>query len=103
MHLFGEPWTTRHTRYFSDPNAGAEALLNDATEWLQYAHNNIRILTELVHERGTLDKQRLTVMLDGIAAFIDMGTRCAAQAHGRMQMEKARAARTPAEDRLPQR
>jgi hypothetical protein len=98
MNLFGEPWTTRHTRYFSDPDAGAEALLNDATEWLQYAHNNIRMLTELVHERGIPDKRRLTVMLDGVAAFIDMGTRCAAQAHGRMQVEKVRAVRMSAEE-----
>jgi hypothetical protein len=98
MNLFGEPWTIRHTRYFSDPDAGPEALLNDATEWLQYAHSNIRMLTELVHERGIPDKRRLTVMLDGVAAFIDMGTRCAAQAHGRMQVEKVRAVRMSAEE-----
>ncbi len=103
MNLFGEPWTIRHTRYFSDPDAGAEALLNDATEWLQYAHNNIRMLTELVHERGIPDQRRLTVMLDGVAAFIEMGTRCAAQAHGRMQMDKVRAVRMLAERCVPQR
>ena len=103
MNLFGEPWTTRHTRYFSDPDAGAEALLNDATEWLQYAHNNIRMLTELVHERGIPDARRLTVMLEGIAAFIEMGKRCAAQAHGRLQLEKVRATWMPVEGHVPQR
>lgn len=103
MNLFGEPWTTRHTRYFSDPDAGAEALLNDATEWLQYAHNNIRMLTELVHERGIPDARRLTVMLEGIAAFIEMGKRCAAQAHGRLQLEKVRTTWKPVEGHVPQR
>ena len=90
MNVFGEPWTTRHARYFSDPDAGPEALLNDATEWLQYARSNLHVLTELVNERGVPDVRRLTVMLDGIGAFMEMGTRCAAQAHLRMQMEQVR-------------
>ncbi len=90
MDVYGEPWTTRHTNYFSDPAAGPEALLNDATEWLQYARSNLRMLTELVNERGVPDVQRLTVMLEGIGAFMEMGTRCAAQAHLRMQWQKVR-------------
>ena len=85
MSVFGEAWTTRHTDYFSDPNAGPEALLNDATEWLQYAQTCLKVLTELVNERGTPDVRRLTVMLEGVGAFVEMGTRCAAQAHLRMQ------------------
>jgi hypothetical protein len=92
MDVFGEPWTTRHTNYFSDPDAGPEALLNDATEWLQYARSNLRMLTELVNERGVPDVRRLTVMLDGIGAFMEMGTRCAAQAHLRMQIKQQREA-----------
>jgi hypothetical protein len=90
MNVFGEPWTTRHTRYFSDPDAGPEALLNDATEWLHYAHNNLQLLTELIHDRGALDERRLTTMLEGIAAFIEMGTRSATQAHLRMQWQQVR-------------
>lgn len=87
MNVFGEPWITRHVTYFSNPNANPEALLNDATEWLQYARSQTHILTELVHEKGHIDARRLTTILDGIAAFIDMGTRCAAQAHLRMQLQ----------------
>ncbi|WNL48071.1 hypothetical protein RKE25_10755 [Dyella sp. BiH032] len=90
MNVYGEPWTTRHTHYFSDPDASPEALLNDATEWLQYAHSSLQVLTELVQERGTPDAQRLTTMLEGVCAFIDMGTRCATQAHLRMQWLQVR-------------
>jgi len=90
MNVFGEPWTTRHTNYFSDPDAGPEALLNDATEWLQYAHSSLQVLTDLVQERGSPDAQRLTTMLEGVCAFIDMGTRCATQAHLRMQWHAVR-------------
>lgn len=88
MSVFGEAWTTRHTDYFSDPDAGPEALLNDATEWLQYAQTCLKVLTELVNERGTPDVRRLTVMLEGVGAFVEMGTRCAEQAHLRMQLER---------------
>lgn len=90
MNAFGEPWTTRHVHYFSHPDAGPEALLNDATEWLQYARHNLQMLTELVNERGVPDVRRLTVMLEGIGAFMEMGVRCAAQGHLRMQLEQVR-------------
>jgi len=85
MNVYGEPWITRHVNYFSDPDAKTDALLNDATEWLKYAHTSIQFLSELIQERGNPDPQRLSIMLDGIGAFIDMGTRCATQAHLRMQ------------------
>ncbi|MGO4703451.1 hypothetical protein [Dyella sp. 2RAB6] len=85
MDTFGEPWITRHVNYFSDPDAGPDALLNDATEWLQFAYNAIRLLAELVDEHGSVDAQRLPIMLESITAFIEMGTRCATQAHLRMQ------------------
>ena len=85
MDDFGEAWITRHANYFSDPNAGADQLLNDATEWLQYAYNALKLLAELIDERSIIDARRLPIMLEGIAAFVEMGTRCAAQAHLRMQ------------------
>ncbi|GAA0698545.1 hypothetical protein FHW84_003059 [Dyella sp. SG562] len=99
MNMYGEPWITRHTHYYSDPDAGPDALLNDATEWLAYAHVSLQFLSERVHERGGADARRLPIMLDGIAALIDMGARCAAQAHLRMQWEQVRdAAEHPGEE-----
>ena len=91
-NAFGEPWIIRHTNYFSDPGAGPDELLNDATEWLHYAYNSLKLLAELVDERGSIDVHRLPIMLEGIAAFVDMGTRCATQAHMRMQWQQVRAA-----------
>lgn len=90
-NAFGEPWIIRHANYYSDPNASTDALLNDATEWLQYAYHALKLVAELVDERGSLDTQRLPIMLEGIAAFVEMGTRCAAQAHLRMQWREVRA------------
>ena len=90
MDIYGEAWLTRHVEYFSDPEAGPDALLNDATEWLHYAHNAIRLLAELVDERGSVNAQRLPTMLESIAAFIEMGARCATQAHLRMHLFQVR-------------
>ncbi|GAA0700597.1 hypothetical protein ISN75_22685 [Dyella marensis] len=90
MDIFGEAWITRHVDYFSDPEAGPDALLNDATEWLHYAHNAIRLLAELGDGHGSMNTPRLRVMLESIAAFIEMGTRCATQAHLRMQLFQVR-------------
>ena len=87
-NVFGEPWIIRHSNYFSDPAAGPDELLNDATEWLQYAYNAVKLLAELVHGHGEVDTQRLPIMLEGVAAFIDMGARCATQAHMRMQWRR---------------
>ena len=85
MDIYGEPWIVRNAVYYSDPEAGPDALLNDATEWLQYAYHSIRVLADLVQEDRDIDTKRLPVMLEGIGVFIDMGARCAAQAHLRMQ------------------
>ncbi|MEV8521611.1 hypothetical protein ABZR86_17595 [Dyella marensis] len=90
-NVFGEPWIIRHTNYFSDPSAGPDELLNDATEWLHYAYNSLKLLAELVDERSSIDVHRLPIMLEGIAAFVDMGTRCATQAHMRMRWQQVRA------------
>ena len=90
MNVYGEPWITRHANYYSDPDAGPDALLNDATEWLRYAHTSIQFLVELIHERGSPDERRLPIMLDGIAALIDMGSRCVTQAHLRLQWQQVR-------------
>ena len=89
-NAFGEPWIIRHTSYFSDPRAEPDELLNDATEWLQYAYHSLKLLAELVDERGSIDAHRLPIMLEGIAAFVEMGSRCATQAHMGMQWQKMR-------------
>lgn len=88
--VFGEAWVSRHANYYSDPDAGPDALLNDATEWLQYAHSAIHLVAELVDERGGLKGRHLPIVLGGIAAFIEMGASCAAQGHLRMQWEEVR-------------
>jgi hypothetical protein len=69
---------------FKEQDATAHELLNEATEWLQYARNVTQMLAELVHESDSVDCTRLSMTLEAIGAMTHRGIRCAAEARGRM-------------------
>lgn len=70
--------------------ATAHGLLNEATEWLQYARGLAELLAELVHESDTVDCRRMALGLEAISALTRMGQQCTAHAHARMSWEKGR-------------
>jgi len=73
--------------YHIDPEATAHDLMNEATEWLQYARSLTRLLSDLIHEADTVDCPRLAHSLEAIGALTHMGVQCTAQAHARMCWE----------------
>lgn len=75
--------------YHADPEATAHDLMNEATEWLQFARSLTRLLGDLLHEADTVDCQRVAHGLEGIGALMRMGLQCAAQAHVRMCWEQS--------------
>jgi len=89
MPTHTDRWLVRRATYHVDPEATAHDLLNDATEWLQYARGLTEILAEFVHESDTVDCRRMALSLEAIAALTQMGVQCAAQAHARMTAEVA--------------
>jgi hypothetical protein len=74
-----------------DTEETAHDLLNEATEWLQYARGLTELLAELVHESDTVDCGRMALGLEAISAITRMGLQCTAHAHARISWEKARA------------
>ena len=70
----------------TEHDANAHELLNEATEWLQYARNVTQMLAELVHESDGVDCARLSMTLEAIGAMTHRGIRCAAEARGRMHV-----------------
>jgi len=74
--------------YHIDPEASAHDLMNEATEWLQYARSLTRLLADFIHESDTVDCQRVAHSLEAIGALTHMGVQCTAQAHARMCWEK---------------
>jgi hypothetical protein len=76
--------------YHIDPEATAHDLMNEATEWLQYARGLTRLLADLIHEAEAVDCQRLAQGLEAIGALTHMGVQCTAQAHARMCWEQGR-------------
>ena len=75
----------------ADPYVNPHDLLNEATEWLQYARGLTQLVSELVHEADTVDCQRMSLGLDAIGALIRMGLQCTADAHARMSWERVTA------------
>ena len=67
-----------------EPEATAHDLLNEATEWMQYASGMAGLLAELVHESDTVDCQRMALALEAISAVTRLGTQRMAQAHAMM-------------------
>jgi len=64
-------------------------LLNQATEWMQYARGLTELLAELVHESETVDCHRMAIGLEAISALTRLGARCTAEAHAQMTWERA--------------
>jgi hypothetical protein len=74
--------------YHIDPEATAHDLMNEATEWLQYARSLTRLVADFIHESDAVDCQRVAHGLEAIDALMHMGVQCAAQAHVRMCWEQ---------------
>ncbi|WP_448098823.1 hypothetical protein [Luteibacter yeojuensis] len=77
-------------RHYIDPEASAHDLLNDATEWLQYARGLTGFLADLVHESDSVDCAKLALALEAIGALTHMGVQCTAHAHARISWDQAR-------------
>ena len=89
MPVYDTARTEGCARHYIDPEASAHDLLNDATEWLQYARGLTGFLTDLVHESDTVDCAQLALSLEAIGALTHMGVQCTAQAHARICWEKS--------------
>jgi len=74
--------------YHIDPEATSHDLMNEATEWLQYARSLTRLLADFIHESDSIDCQRVAHGLEAIGALTHMGVQCTAQAHVRMCWER---------------
>ena len=82
--------TACRSSYHVDPEASVHDLLNDATEWLQYARGLTELLAELVHESDVVDCRHMALGLDAIGALTRLGLQCTAHAHTRIAWEQAR-------------
>lgn len=89
MNASTEDRVARRPSHGIEADASTHDLLNDATEWLQFARGVTELLAELVHESDTVDCRRMALGLEAIGALTRMGLQCTAHAHARMSWEKA--------------
>ncbi|MGY3232008.1 hypothetical protein ACVWWJ_003492 [Luteibacter sp. HA06] len=91
--------TGRSEASFPGYPIGSEAsvhdLLNDATEWLQYARGLTGLLADLIHEADSVDCQAMALGLEAIKALTQVGVRCTAEAHARLCWSEANTGRCP--------
>lgn len=83
-----DPRTPFH--YHADPEATPHDLLNEATEWMQYARGLSALLADLIHEADAVDCKQVAHGLEAIGALAHMGVQCTAQAHVRLCWEQGR-------------
>lgn len=69
-------------------NVSSHDLLNEATEWIQYASGMTELLADLVHEADEIDCKRLSLGLEAIVAMARVGVQRTAQAHSAMHWEE---------------
>jgi hypothetical protein len=80
----------RHASYPIDPETSVHDLLNDATEWLQYARGLTGLLADLIHESDSVDCHRMALGLEAISALTHVGVTCTTEAHARLCWKEAR-------------
>lgn len=76
--------------YSFDEEATAHELLNQSTEWLQYARGLTQLLADLVHEADAVDCGRMALGLEAIGELTHLGVLCAAEANARMCWQQAK-------------
>ena len=80
-------WMARRASCHVDPDASVHDLLNDATEWLQFARGVTELLADFVHESDVVDCRRMALSLEAVAAMTQVGVQSAAAAHARITLE----------------
>ena len=77
-----------------DSENSAHELMNDATEWLQYAQRLTGFVSELIEDAGELKGKEMAAVLMVIDALMSRGLDRAMQAHTQMVREQLHAATT---------
>ena len=79
---------------FIDTETSVHELMNDATEWLQYAQRLTGFVSELIEDAGELKGKEMAAVLMVIDALMSRGLDRAMQAHTQIVKEQLHAATT---------
>ncbi|QDE38524.1 hypothetical protein FIV34_04565 [Luteibacter pinisoli] len=82
MNLENDTWPMRHAGDSATCDPSVHDLLNEATQWLQYARGVTRLLADLIHEADAVDCKQVALSMEAIAAMTRLGADRVAEAHG---------------------
>ncbi|MGA7437418.1 MAG: hypothetical protein WBW32_04720 [Luteibacter sp.] len=89
MRAVNEGGRCLHGAAAVDGEPSAHELMNEATEWLQYARGVTVLLADLVHEADAVDCQQISLALEAIGAMTHAGLQRVGQAHERWHWQVA--------------
>ncbi|UPG95784.1 hypothetical protein [Luteibacter aegosomatissinici] len=81
MNVVNDTWPVRHAGDSASCDPSAHELLNEATQWLQYARGVTSLLADLIHEADGVDCKQVALSMEAIAAMTHLGTERVGQAH----------------------
>ena len=71
-------------------DASVHDLLNEATEWAQYASGVAELFSDLVHEADVVNCRQMALALEAVSAISRLGAQRVAQAHAMLHWEQAK-------------
>ena len=78
-------WITLNTSYYIGPLCDPDALLDDASLFLNSAHGITQSFSDLLEAGTDIDPNELAQALWGASMLIEMAKRSAEEAHGRIR------------------
>lgn len=73
MQAMNAIWNAQHTGDHGVQAPSSHELLNEATEWLQYARGVTQLLADLIHEADEVDCKQVALSLEAIGAMTRLG------------------------------
>ncbi|UPG95390.1 hypothetical protein [Luteibacter aegosomatissinici] len=89
MNAVNDTWPVRHAGDKAGCEPSAHELLNEATQWLQYARGVTSLLADLIHEADEVDGKQVALSMEAIAAITHLGTDLVGQAHAQWHWQRA--------------
>jgi hypothetical protein len=81
MNAKSENWEPQAMDATAERTSSVHELMNEATQWLQYARGVTSLLADLIHEADEVNCQQVSLALEAIAAMNKRSVESVSEAH----------------------
>ena len=79
-----------HSGDANEREPSSHELLNEATQWLQYARGVSGLLADLIHEADGVDCKQVALSLEAVASMTHLGLQRVGEAHASWHWQASR-------------